>query len=239
MKLIRSLKSKNKGLKIAILGCVHGNENYSLKVFRKLKKISLVNGEVDFYLVNEKAFEKNKRFIESDLNRSFNQNLKTYEGKMSEEIKVKLKNYDFIIDMHSTTSVTNPFLITVSKKIIENNEMLESFGIKKCVYIPKGDYSLIGQFENAVSIEISIKNYKAAIKNGLKYITNFLKSKEMIEGKINLVQLEKYEGYGMCDKDNSFRDFKLSFRDGEYFYPMLGGETEHGHLKCFKLKKIN
>ena len=92
MKLIRKIIGKNKGKKIAILGCVHGNEDYSLKVFKKLKKISLKSGEIDFYLVNEQAYSKKTRFIDTDLNRSFNLNKVSYEVNLTKTIKEKIWN---------------------------------------------------------------------------------------------------------------------------------------------------
>ncbi|MCA9460433.1 MAG: succinylglutamate desuccinylase/aspartoacylase family protein, partial [Nanoarchaeota archaeon] len=117
MKLIRKIKSNKNGPKIAILGCVHGNETYSLKVFKRLKKINLLSGGIDFYLVNKVAFEKKRRFIDTDLNRSFNINEKSYEVNLAKEIIKILESYNYIIDLHSTTSKTNPFLIYVNENL--------------------------------------------------------------------------------------------------------------------------
>lgn len=245
MKIIKTIQNKNKNdvnrLKIAILSCVHGNENYSLKIFKRLKKINLLYGTLNLYLVNELAHKQNKRFIDTDLNRSFNlnkNNKESYEINLSKQIITKLKKYDYIIDMHSTTSKTNPFLIYINKEL-EKSFFLNSFNICKKVYIPNAEFSLIGQFKNAISIEISISNgYKSAIKNGTKYIESFLTNLKLIDKKIiNNKYFENYICIGTTNKNSKLKDFKLTKTNNKYFYPMLSGEVSYTNLKCFKLIK--
>lgn len=239
MKLIRTIQSENKGPSIAILGCTHGNEDYSLKIFKRLKKINLLFGKVDFYLVNQSAYEKKVRYIDTDLNRSFNLTIDNYETKLANKIKTKLKQYDYIIDIHSTTSKTAPFLIYVNEDL-EKTNFLNLFNIKKRVFIPNSTFSLISQFEKAVSIEISIINgYGVAIKNGEKYILSFLSNFNLIESKIKPLKIiEKYICVGKINKNNKLKDFKLVNIGGDKFYPMLSGEVKYGELYCFKLKKV-
>lgn len=239
MKLIRKIKSINIGPKIAILGCVHGDEIYSLSVFRRLKKINLLKGEIDFYLVNYEAYLKRKRFIDGDLNRSFNTNLNNYESNLTKIICEKLKNYDYIVDIHSTTSNTNPFLIYVNPKL-NNDSFLDYFNIKKRVFIPNAKYSLISQFENAISIEISISSkLKYAINKAEKYLLSFLKNLKIIEGHTSITKFkEDYICIGKIKKDNNLKDFKLTKIDGEFIYPMLSKEVNYGQKYCFKLKRV-
>jgi len=239
MKLIRKIIGKNKGKKIAILGCVHGNEDYSLKVFKKLKKISLKSGEIDFYLVNEQAYSKKTRFIDTDLNRSFNLNKVSYEVNLTKTIKEKIKTYDYIIDMHSTTSKTPPCLIYTNREL-EKNDVINLFNIKRRVYIPNSEFSLISQFKNAVSIEISIKNEERnAIRKGEKYILSFLSNLNLINK--NCIKIKNYENYictGKIDIEKNFKDFKITKINSEYLYPMLSGEVNYENQDCFKLKKL-
>ena len=244
MKLIRTIQNtKNKENdtnqpKIAILGCVHGNENYSLKVFKQLKKINLKSGIIDFYLVNQKAHQKKVRFIDQDLNRSFNSTENNLEITLAKQIKQKLNNYEYIIDIHSTTSKTPPFLIYTNEEL-ENSHFLNSFNIKRKVYIKNAKFSLIGQFQNAIAIEISLKNgNKIAMKNAKKYILSFLANNNLInkpKNKINYT--ETYTNIGKTKKNNKLKDFKLTKITGEQYYPMLSGKTKYKNLYCFKLKR--
>jgi len=239
MELIRKIIGKNKDKKIAILGCVHGNEDYSLKIFKRLKKINLKSGEIDFYLVNKKAYNKKTRFIDTDLNRSFNLEEKSHEVNLAKKIKKELEQYDYIIDIHSTTTKTPPCLIYTNKEL-EKNNTLKLFNIKKRVYIPNSEFSLISQFKKATSIEISVKKgEKYAIRKGEKYILSFLSNLNLINK--NSVKIENYENYictGKIEQSKKFKNFKSTKINSEYLYPMLSGEINYENQDCFQLKKL-
>ncbi len=240
MKLIRRIKGNGEGPKVAVLGCVHGNENYSLKVFKKLKNLLLLKGEIDFYLVNDVAFNNKERFVDSDLNRSFNSDLDGYEYLLSKKIVDVLNSYDYVIDMHSTVSKSNPFLIVTNKNLLFK-EFLRSFHIKKIVYIEDLEKrSLISNFENAASIEISSLNYKSAIKNGVKYIMTFLRNNNFIKN-VNLIENnfenEYYEVVGKYD--NCFdRNFKFVFKNNKRVCPIMNGEMAYENKIGFKAVRI-
>ncbi|MBS3094157.1 succinylglutamate desuccinylase/aspartoacylase family protein, partial [Candidatus Pacearchaeota archaeon] len=71
--------------KLVIICCLHGNEIYGLEV---CKDQSLF----PFILANEKALKENKRFIDSDLNRSFPGKADgNYEERRAFELTKKLK----------------------------------------------------------------------------------------------------------------------------------------------------
>lgn len=244
MKLLRNIRGEevDSGPRVAVLGCVHGNEVYSLGVFKRLKNINLLFGELDFYLVNEGAYRLGKRFVDLDLNRSFNSDLDNYETNLSKEVDCVLKDYDYIIDLHSTTSRTTPFLIYVDSGLFDLG-VLDLFNIKKRVFIPNASFSLISQFKNAVSIEISIcSGLGYAINLGEKYIISFLRNlglvSEVSSSDFGLSYFENYECFGKVSKNNSFRDFKLTKSEsGELFFPMLSGEVSYENLFCFKLRR--
>jgi len=238
MKKLKSIKSNKEGPLIAILGCVHGNETYSIRLFRYLKNsLKLEKGQVDCYLVNERAYERGVRFIESDLNRSFNLEKSTYESELSKKIKLELKKYDYIIDLHSTSSNTPPFLIFTKRELKEEG-FPQIFGIKKLVLVPDAKYSLINQFNRAVSIEISsCKSTNHQTKNAKKYITNALARLNMIDKRIKKQNFHEWFIFvESTPKEERLKDFKLTKFNGEFYYPTLTGEIEYSN--CFLLKKF-
>ncbi len=105
---------------VAIVGGTHGNELTGVYLVKKWQKdpslIKRENFETTAILANPKAVAKCRRYIDRDLNRSFN--LKdlsnpnnTYESKRALELNNLLgpKNsanpkMDFIVDLHTTTS---------------------------------------------------------------------------------------------------------------------------------------
>ncbi|WP_252178751.1 aspartoacylase [Endozoicomonas sp. 4G] len=103
--------------KITIVGGTHGNELIGPNLIRKLEQ----NGSfeqstipVDYLLANIEAHKAVRRFMDSDLNRSFTDEIldgdddSIYEHRRAREINQllgpKTNNDRFIIDLHSTTS---------------------------------------------------------------------------------------------------------------------------------------
>ena len=104
---------------VAIVGGTHGNEYtgpYLLKVLEhRLHEIPHTTFEVTTLLANPKAFEKNVRFVDDDLNRSFlikdlsDNSLSHYEANRAKVINAALgpkesPKTDLLIDIHSTTA---------------------------------------------------------------------------------------------------------------------------------------
>lgn len=66
-------------------------------------------------VANPIARTQNKRYIESDLNRSFGISFpRTYEEKRAREIKDVMSKYDLVVDIHRTTAEV-PFCAIVTK----------------------------------------------------------------------------------------------------------------------------
>lgn len=95
--------------RFAIIGGTHGNEFTGIEIIRllQLNKANQYIHKYDTFIGNPKAYEHKKRYIDSDLNRSFGLNAvsKGYETKRSTELKERIiGQYDFLIDIHSTTT---------------------------------------------------------------------------------------------------------------------------------------
>tara|TARA_Y100000590_G_scaffold263893_1_gene296201 strand:+ start:48102 stop:48914 length:813 start_codon:yes stop_codon:yes gene_type:complete len=96
-------------MKIAVIGGTHGNEPVGIEVMKYLKqnKPKGLLHEYECFLGNPRAYEEGKRYIDTDLNRSFGKNgeRKGYEGDQSAELVKKIEGkFDFILDLHTTTS---------------------------------------------------------------------------------------------------------------------------------------
>jgi succinylglutamate desuccinylase len=100
--------------KIAIVGGTHGNELTGVYAIEKLarfpERLRQYSFEVITLLANPQAVTANRRYIDRDLNRSFdnadliNLELNGYEAQRAREIAAELNNVDLIIDLHSSTS---------------------------------------------------------------------------------------------------------------------------------------
>jgi succinylglutamate desuccinylase len=105
----------NPPYEIVVLAGVHGNEKagvLALKEFIKSEEIKKINKSVIFILGNPKAYEKNVRYTESDLNREFGIFDNSYEGQRAKEIAEFLKDAKVMLDLHLTQTPTEkPFAV--------------------------------------------------------------------------------------------------------------------------------
>lgn len=92
--------------RILFVVCTHGDELAGHKLFQDYPY-----GETDkvswkVIIGNPEAVSLNTRYIESDLNRSFNiKKPRTYEEKRAQILKSYFKEYDEIYDIHTTRSI--------------------------------------------------------------------------------------------------------------------------------------
>ena len=103
---------------VTIVGGTHGNEYLGPYFIRKVEALGLYQNDslkVSTLLANPEAFKQGLRFIDSDLNRSFSEDVldsksvdtsheKALAKKISQQFDSKGVVDQFIIDLHSTTA---------------------------------------------------------------------------------------------------------------------------------------
>lgn len=144
----------NKKLKLLIVGGVHGDEKLGVDVVKTLRENTSFEGEC--LLGNEKAIKKNKRFTETDLNRSFGSQEKiSLEEKLTVKIKPLVEQAEVVIDIHTTKAKGTVMAIIVSELDKNLDFLIKYFGMKMVVIMPPSG-SLISQAKNsAISLEYS------------------------------------------------------------------------------------
>jgi hypothetical protein len=151
MKIVQAKKTPI----IGITCCLHGDELFGLKIFEYFKAKQDQYPKVKCILAHELAIEKNARFIEKDLNRSFPGNPNgTIEEKLAAKIMPEIINCQYVIDIHTTYSdlKLTPIITQLNqatKKIISHSSA------KKVTFIkpPINGNSLIDHIGNGVSME--------------------------------------------------------------------------------------
>ena len=132
---MNQLKGPEKGPTITIIGGMHGNEKTGVKVIKKLLKMNLKlkMGTLNLIIGNPAACKANKRFIEIDANRCFDdKNPKTNEGKRIKIISKYLDKSDLMIDIHSTLKPAPAFLVIPNLKHKFSN-CISQLGIKTII----------------------------------------------------------------------------------------------------------
>ena len=137
-------------MKILFVVCTHGNETLGLRALDKIKQ----REEIDFIIANPEALGKFQRFIDCDLNRSFGSKKPwKHEECLAWDLLDRFKNYDVIVDIHSTTAPTEKMAI-VNKETPEVKAILECLQFKNIVYFKKGiaDGAMTNHF-NGLALE--------------------------------------------------------------------------------------
>ena len=112
--------------KILAIISTHGNEllGPNLLAYMLAKRSKLLEN-MEFIIANPRAYAKNVRYTESDLNRSYGLGLDTYEGRRTKiiEERIRLLKPELVLDFHTTTAEQPNILITADK----NNEVVQRF----------------------------------------------------------------------------------------------------------------
>ena len=113
-------------MRILAIISTHGNEllGPNLLAYMLAKRSKLLEN-MEFIMANPRAYAKNVRYTESDLNRSYGLGLDTYEGRRTKiiEERIRLLKPELVLDFHTTTTEQPDILITVDK----DNEVVQRF----------------------------------------------------------------------------------------------------------------
>ena len=142
--------------KILAIISTHGNEllGPNLLAYMLAKRSKLLE-DMEFIIANPRAYAKNVRYTESDLNRIYGLGLDTYEGRRAKiiEERIRLLKPELVLDFHTTTAEQPNILITADR----NNEVVQRFinasAIKdNLVVSPLNDIATVAQ--NFVAYEV-------------------------------------------------------------------------------------
>lgn len=116
---VHTVQSGNDGPHVVVLGGIHGNEPAGVAAMsmflHELQQGSctLTRGSLSLIVGNPNALEVNKRYLDKDLNRCFvethGQPATTREERRAAEIMPYLQDANYVMDLHSASSPTDPF----------------------------------------------------------------------------------------------------------------------------------
>jgi succinylglutamate desuccinylase len=153
--------------KILIIGGTHGNEQTGIRVVNQLIQ-NPISG-IRAIKANPEAVEQNKRFIDTDLNRSFGSvdalsgNESDIVQKMSELRNLYDQASNTVIDFHNTSCDTK-CAILCSNPNDRMVSLVRHFGFDKAVIFPSGG-SFVGEFKNAEAFGLEFSNQDPISEN--------------------------------------------------------------------------
>jgi predicted deacylase len=230
------VKSGKAGKNIFISCSTHGSEPVGARFAYQFMRsnIKLQSGSVTFLLANPKSFEKNERYIDKDLNRSFEEVLhpeRNYEHSRVAEIRRYLdeNRYDLFIDLHSV-SLGDFQIIFTNKNSKESIDVVKhNITVRNVFLYEEKDLpgNMCDEFikRNIPSFGIECGNHESeeAIKTAEKQVTRILRNFGFIEGKIKHepLALNMYRSVG---KIKAGPEFKWLLKDPESYVKLEEGE---------------
>lgn len=249
-------------MKILINILTHGDELIGLKVADRIKREypELYGNGFDILIANEEAYKKGLRFVDEDLNRCFpgtptgnTENVRAYE------ISSLLKQYEIVIDIHSTKSETRDTVIITNL----TPTILETIGVVSPAHVflmkVNPDGALISHAKNGLAFEFGNDTSDEVFEKNIKAIGavfgKFLLNKSMAGLELNTQyyevfrQIEKPQGARLLPyvKNFSLVSANTPFAtnsDGkelsldEDFYPVIFGQDNYETIFGFAARKI-
>lgn len=110
---------------------------------------------VDATLANPEATKAGKRFLESDLNRSFGASFPdTYESRLAARLTALAQSYDVVLDFHNTQTPKNNCAFVGVGCHQRLFSIVKQLGLTRCV---EATYDCINKYcLNTISVEISV-----------------------------------------------------------------------------------
>lgn len=158
-------------MNILLLGSQHGNELLGELLYAHIQnQRKELLPYTTFIIGNPKARNAGVRYLESDMNRSYDPTLTTYEAERAREIEATImrQDYDLVLDLHTTVCVQPPSFI-VARLNDRNTPFLRASSISHIVHMrhPMVALSLIGRVRQAVAIEVSNNDITPNLLNDL------------------------------------------------------------------------
>lgn len=236
-----------------VVGGIHGDEPCGPNAIERFIESDYeVIEPVKFVIANEEALEQNKRFLETDLNRTFpgDPDSEIHEEKLASKVLEQVKGKK-LVDIHSTQSHPEPFA-TFSEKNDTTMDLIRCCNVKNAVLFPQEAGTLNEQVDGVI-VEAGLQGTEQATENAYSTLVNFLASKGIVDEDFDTSEPRIFQYQETVEGDwtftaENFREIKkgekFAERNGEDlvadedFYPVLMSTSGYEGLLGFKAKKI-
>lgn len=238
----------------AIVYQIHGDEPCGRKAVEKLKQSDYrIQKPLKLVFANEKAADRDVRYVDTDLNRSFpgDRESSLHEERLAPELIDELEGMR-VLNLHSTRSQPTPF--GAVKDIDEETlEMAKATGARKFALFEDSSGSL-DEYINSILIEAGPQGTEKAAEQAYQTLLNFLGFYNVIDHDPELGEPEIYrvfetvEGAGYEFFGANFQKVdegqKYAERNGEDvvaeqdFYPVLMSTSGYADMLGFKAERI-
>jgi succinylglutamate desuccinylase len=140
--------------KIILVTGVHGDEPHALAVGQRVE-----HPDVTVIIAKSAAIAAGKRYLETDLNRSFGAALPaSLEENLAPDLKSRFKELEpsIVLDLHNTNAKGTTCAIITVDPLPRHLEIIAHLGFDKVVIMPPSG-SLISSFNDSATVAISLE----------------------------------------------------------------------------------
>ncbi len=159
---------------LIIVGSIHGDEPAGKRAIERILEKDLeYTKPVKFIIANEKALEKDIRYIDTDLNRSFpgNPDSDSHEERLAHDILQEIGDAT-VLDLHTTHSYPDPFA-TAKDTSDTTMDMARAAGVKHMVVFENKAGALTEHVDGIV-VETGYQHSDEAVNNAVDVIERVL-----------------------------------------------------------------
>lgn len=160
---------------VAVVGGIHGDEPSGVHAIERLvAEDPDVERPIKLIIANEEALEREKRYIDEDLNRAFpgDPDADTHEGRLAYDLAREIRECT-TLSLHSTQSYDEPFALVDS---------IDAIARSICPYLPikhvveTGPFSegRLISFPHTIEVECGIQSSENAVENAYWIARGFL-----------------------------------------------------------------
>lgn len=228
---------------ILIIGSQHGNETLGIRLFEYIKNFrpELLKS-VDHYCANPLAFAQNIRFIDTDMNRSYHQNLDGYEATRANQLlsHIRQQNYKYILGIHTTTTEVGGCLIIGERSEATDTIINAAPNLKNIIIIKKdiAKTSLLSASSSIVAVEFNhaLSEKIETLDTLTDVLENLASTKKQQPVARDFYKVVDYITANEIAKDEPPANF-IQHADGKY--PVLsGGDLQNRTYSGFWTEKL-
>lgn len=254
---MRSITIGSGKMTIGIVGSLHGNERIGRRVIGMLSSRPIDGIRLRMVIANEEALERNVRYMDTDLNRSFPGSSKGgHEARLASRITKELKGCDYVIDIHSTYARMEPVLITTTGTFKRKGvrRLIAATPLSKVLVMGSAigrSMALIDIAESGISLEFNRSVPAARVYRIVASTVRNLSS-----GRSAKARKEAFSVTGFIDRPRGYRSLVRNFskvkkgqpiammhgsriRSKDAFYPVFASEKGYKGKLCMAAKRIS
>ena len=245
---------------LALTAAMHGDEDVGAYILDALRKTAQPkNGTLKLIIANPPALFQGVRFLSEDLNRSFAGSSvnNSSEARLAPQILEMVKDSDYTIDIHSTSTISEAFAI-VGRRNEERLRLAEIAGLRNTVLFEgESTRAMVDNVACGIGLELGLHGSEYAYEEGLRAVNNILEGLVMSKSSYLKENAEFFEIFGLLPNlaypvilhVSNFQkvmpgtiiassvDGKKDIIAEEEFYPVLAGERSYANLSL-KAKRV-